>query len=71
MLSKEWISAYQSPRPRAGYASALVHHIRVAGFIWWRVPNTVRLLGALVQVSLLLSLFGLVMYMNTLNSGIS
>ncbi|KAG9120242.1 hypothetical protein FRC07_004348 [Ceratobasidium sp. 392] len=67
MLSKEWLNAFISSRPRAAHAHVLLRQSRLEGLEKWWVLHIIALLPSILHVSLLLFGIGLVVYLWTLD----
>ncbi|KAF8599526.1 hypothetical protein BDV93DRAFT_419765, partial [Ceratobasidium sp. AG-I] len=66
MLSKEWLTAYTSSRPRPPHTHALLRQARLNGLNDWWALHIIALLPTLLHLSLLLFAIGLVIYLWTL-----
>ncbi|CEL54089.1 hypothetical protein RSOLAG1IB_06799 [Rhizoctonia solani AG-1 IB] len=71
MLSKEWLTAYLSSRPRPAHKHALLRQARLEGLQGWWALHIMALLPSFIHLSLLLFALGLVLYLVTLNGGIA
>ncbi|KAG9109430.1 hypothetical protein FRC07_008323, partial [Ceratobasidium sp. 392] len=71
MLSKEWLTAYLSSRPRHAYSHALLRQSRMEGLDRWWTLHIISLLPSLLHLSLLLFSVGLVLYLWTLDKAIA
>jgi hypothetical protein len=71
MLSKEWLTAYLSSRPRPAHAHALLRQSRLEGLDRWWALHIIALLPSLLHLSLLLFSVGLVIYLWTLDAAVA
>ncbi|KAG8737066.1 hypothetical protein FRC12_017276 [Ceratobasidium sp. 428] len=71
MLSKEWLTAYLSSRPRHAYSHALLRQSRMEGLDRWWALHIISLLPSLLHLSLLLFSVGLVLYLWMLDKAIA
>ncbi|KAG9086717.1 hypothetical protein FS749_003431 [Ceratobasidium sp. UAMH 11750] len=71
MLSKEWLTAYLSSRPRHAYSHALLRQSRMEGLERWWALHFISLLPSLLHLSLLLFSVGLVIYLWMLDKAIA
>ncbi|KAG9077327.1 hypothetical protein FRC06_008979, partial [Ceratobasidium sp. 370] len=71
MLSKEWLTAYLSSRPRHAYSHALLRQSRLEGLERWWALHIISLLPSLLHLSLLLFSVGLVIYLWMLDKAIA
>ncbi|KAH7317486.1 hypothetical protein B0J17DRAFT_584460, partial [Rhizoctonia solani] len=63
MLSKEWLTAYASSRPRSAHTHALLRQSRLEGLEQWGVLHIIALLPSVLHISLLCFSIGLVLYL--------
>lgn len=71
MLAKEWLTAFTTSRPRSAHAFALLHQARLMGLTDWHALHIIDLLPSMLHLALLLFSLGLVVYLWTLDSGIT
>jgi hypothetical protein len=71
MLSKEWLTAYLSSRPRPAHSHALLRQSRLEGLERWWALHIIALLPSFLHLSLLLFSIGLVVYLHTLDTAIA
>ncbi|KAG8688250.1 hypothetical protein FRC09_013010, partial [Ceratobasidium sp. 395] len=68
MLSKEWLNAFLSSRPRQAHSHALLRQPRLEGLERWWVLHITALLPSILHISLLLFGVGQVIYLWTLDT---
>ncbi|KAG8691148.1 hypothetical protein FRC09_011716, partial [Ceratobasidium sp. 395] len=68
MLSKEWLNAFLSSRPRQAHSHALLRQSRLEGLERWWVLHITALLPSILHISLLLFGVGQVIYLWTLDT---
>ncbi|KAG9123721.1 hypothetical protein FRC07_014166 [Ceratobasidium sp. 392] len=71
MLGKEWLTAFLASRPRSPHSHALLRQSRLEGLERWWALHIIALLPSLLHLSLLLFSVGLVLYLWTMDTGIS
>ncbi|CAE6472008.1 unnamed protein product [Rhizoctonia solani] len=71
MLGKEWLTTFQSSRPRSSRRLAYIRQSRLKGLEDWGVLHIVALLPTLLHVSLLLFSIGLVLYLWALDVAVA
>lgn len=63
MLAKEWLTAYNTSRPRSAYTYAHLRQSRFNALFKWRALHIVTLLPSILHLALLLFSIGLVLYL--------
>lgn len=71
MLAKEWLTSYNTSRPRSAHTYALERQARFEGLSKQRALHIMDLLPSMLHLALLLFSFGLILYLSTLDSGIA
>ncbi|CUA70029.1 E3 ubiquitin-protein ligase listerin [Rhizoctonia solani] len=71
MLGKEWLTTFQSSRPRSSRRLAYIRQSRLKGLEDWGALHIVALLPTLLHVSLLLFAVGLVIYLWALDVAVA
>jgi hypothetical protein len=71
MLSKEWLTAFATSRPRSAHSYALLHQARLRYLDQWKALHIIDLLPTMLHLSLLLFSLGLAVYLWTLDPDIA
>ncbi|KAF8594832.1 hypothetical protein BDV93DRAFT_393213, partial [Ceratobasidium sp. AG-I] len=66
MLAKEWLTAYNTTRPRSAYMYAYLRQSRFKVLFKWSALHIIDLLPSMLHLALLLFSFGLILYLSTL-----